>query len=88
MKISAKTKRPPKDDFDKMGLRLWHGRMIYGWKSGFGHKWMPNWMKDSISFVWNKVACALIGHDRFTYPKDSPTPDRDVCLSCCKEFKS
>ncbi len=67
---------------DNIGLCLDGGRMMYGWKSGFGLNWMPGFLMDALCKAWNKVACFILGHHPFMYPDD----DRTVCVFCCKEM--
>jgi hypothetical protein len=44
------------------GLVLLRGRLLYGWKHGFGCGWLPHVIQQAIVTAWNYVACLCLGH--------------------------
>lgn len=57
--------------------------LAYGLDHGFGLHWMPRWAMDAIVLVWNKVYCAIYGHDEIMVG----IVKNPCCPACCKPLK-
>lgn len=67
------------------GLTLVRGRMLYGYKHGFGYGWLPDRIQGIIVAVWNFFACFLLGHHFLDYSKIN-NGNYTVCVNCCKRW--
>jgi hypothetical protein len=82
------TKKYKSHFFGRMGLVVssdW--AMMYGFEHG-ALCWAPEWFKHGVCHVWNKVACAIRGHDDFglTAYTSHVIPGRPKCCYCCAEI--
>lgn len=73
---------------DDMGLVVSDGAMLYGHEHG-ALRWAPSWVKHTICGVWNKVHCAIVGHDRLGYDAytEHVIPGPPVCSYCSTRLK-
>ena len=73
---------------DDMGLCVSDGAMMYGHEHG-ALRWAPEWVKHTICNVWNKVHCAIKGHDQLGYEAfiQHVIPGPPVCSFCCARLK-
>lgn len=71
----------------RWGLVFGHTcKLAWGMNHG-AFQWAPSWAKHLVVTTWNKVACFVIGHDRYDLPADEGFPEQHFCASCCKEWK-
>jgi hypothetical protein len=47
----------------RYGLHISQGWLVYGIDKGWGVGWMPGVVMRSVVLVWNRIKCALSGHD-------------------------
>ena len=61
-----------------------HWLVYSGRACGFGHKWLPMWVKRRIINIWNFFACWRFGHSTIGDVGDGEFINE--CMHCCKEF--
>ena len=57
------------------GLTVHNGKFLYGWKHGFGYRWLPDRIQRLIVNTWNPIGCRLYGHSWFG----------SECVDCLKK---
>jgi len=62
-----------------LGLVVHRGRMLLGQDHGFGLGWLRAAHRDAVARLWNRAACALLGHDRARCVLPDPRP---CCVHC------
>jgi len=71
--------------FSHMGVSLC-GRHLW-WREGGRLWWAPEWVKRTIVTAWNRVSCALLGHDRlYMHAADGFPAVGPLCTACCKRL--
>lgn len=59
------------------------GRLVYGWKHGFGYRWMPHVIQKIVVNTWNPIACRFLGHWWLDYRWNGV--DKELtCVHCNK----
>jgi len=67
----------------QLGLTLSRGKLLWA-PRGWG-QWLPEGMKMGIVFVWNRVACWLLGHNDVlrSIPEEWESDGTYHCVDCC-----
>lgn len=65
-------------------------KLGYGYKHGFGYKWLPYFIQKIIINIWNFIACRIFGHDWFVNfdPKEGATWALENRRYSLKSFKN